>query len=76
TYFIDFLNQGDLLVFNHCKVMLERLFVSKNTGAKLEYLIVRIKNPKLFETHIKANLSPAFGSDIYVEDTLAKVLDK
>lgn len=56
--------------------MLARLYGSKTTGAKLEYLIERIKNPKLFETHIKANRSPAIGSEIYVEDTLAKVLDK
>lgn len=76
TDFIDFINPGDLLVFNNSKVMLARLYGSKTTGAKLEYLIERIKNPKLFETHIKANRSPAIGSEIYVEDTLAKVLDK
>ncbi|AJI44941.1 tRNA preQ1(34) S-adenosylmethionine ribosyltransferase-isomerase QueA [Francisella tularensis subsp. novicida] len=76
TDFIDFINPGDLLVFNNSKVMLARLYGSKTTGAKLEYLIERIKTPKLFETHIKANRSPAIGSEIYVEDTLAKVLDK
>ncbi|ALB01857.1 S-adenosylmethionine tRNA ribosyltransferase [Francisella persica ATCC VR-331] len=76
TDFIDFITPKDLLIFNNSKVMLARLYGSKTTGAKLEYLIERIKTPKVFETHIKANRSPAIGSEIYIEDTLAKVLDK
>jgi S-adenosylmethionine:tRNA ribosyltransferase-isomerase len=76
TDFIDFINPGDLLVFNNSKVMLARLFGEKITGAKLEYLIEKIKTPKVFETHIKANRSPAIGSQIYIQDTLAKVLEK
>lgn len=76
TDFIDFITPKDLLVLNNSKVMLARLYGSKTTGAKVEYLIERIKTPKVFEAHIKANRSPAVGSEIYIEDTLAKVLDK
>ncbi|QIV95923.1 S-adenosylmethionine--tRNA ribosyltransferase-isomerase [Allofrancisella inopinata] len=74
--FIDFINPKDLLVFNNSKVMLARLYGKKTTGAKLEFLVEKIKTPKVFETHIKANRSPNIGSEIYVQDTLAKVLDK
>lgn len=76
TDFIDFINPEDLLIFNNSKVMLARLYGEKTTGAKLEYLIERVKTPKIFETHIKANRSPTIGSEIYVQDTLAKVLEK
>lgn len=76
TDFIDFINPEDLLVFNNSKVMLARLYGQKTTGAKLEFLIEKVKTPKIFETHIKANRSPAIDSEIYVQDTLAKVLEK
>ncbi|APC97547.1 tRNA preQ1(34) S-adenosylmethionine ribosyltransferase-isomerase QueA [Francisella frigiditurris] len=76
TDFIDFINPKDLLVFNNSKVMLARLYGSKTTGAKLEFLIEKVKTPKIFETHIKANRSPVIGSEIYVQDTLAKVFEK
>ncbi|AJC49151.1 tRNA preQ1(34) S-adenosylmethionine ribosyltransferase-isomerase QueA [Allofrancisella guangzhouensis] len=74
--FIDFISSKDLLVFNNSKVMLARLYGEKITGAKLEFLIEKIRSPKLFLTHIKANRSPVIGSEIYIQDTLAKVLDK
>ncbi|ASG67866.1 tRNA preQ1(34) S-adenosylmethionine ribosyltransferase-isomerase QueA [Francisella halioticida] len=76
TDFLDFITSKDLLIFNNSRVMLARLYGKKATGAKLEYLIEKIKSPKVFETHIKANRSPAIGSEIYVQDTLAKVLEK
>ncbi|GAB4222556.1 MAG: tRNA preQ1(34) S-adenosylmethionine ribosyltransferase-isomerase QueA [Francisella sp.] len=76
TDFLDFITPKDLLIFNNSKVMLARLYGKKITGAKLEYLVEKIKSPKIFETHIKANRSPSIGSEIYIEDTLATVLDK
>ncbi|AFJ43970.1 tRNA preQ1(34) S-adenosylmethionine ribosyltransferase-isomerase QueA [Francisella orientalis] len=74
--FFEFITPKDLLVFNNSKVMLARLYGEKTTGGKLEFLIEKIKSPKVFETHIKANRSPVAGMEIYVQDTLAKVLEK
>ncbi|MGQ4005453.1 tRNA preQ1(34) S-adenosylmethionine ribosyltransferase-isomerase QueA [Francisellaceae bacterium CB300] len=74
--FIDFITPKDLLIFNDSKVMLARLYGKKTTGAKLEFLVEKIKTPKVFETHIKANRSPSIGSEIFIENTLAKVLEK
>lgn len=74
--FVDFITPKDLLIFNDSKVMLARLYGKKPTGAKLEYLVEKVKTPNIFETHIKSNRSPAIGSEIYVQDTLARVLEK
>jgi S-adenosylmethionine:tRNA ribosyltransferase-isomerase len=74
--FIDFITPKDLLIFNDSKVMLARLYGKKSTGAKLEFLVEKIKTPRVFEAHIKANRSPSIGSEIYIETSLAKVLEK
>jgi S-adenosylmethionine:tRNA ribosyltransferase-isomerase len=74
--FIGFINPEDLLIFNNSRVMLARLYGEKSTGAKLEFLVEKIKSPKLFLSHVKANRSPNIGSEIYIQDSLAKVLEK
>ncbi len=76
TDFIDFINPDDLLIFNDSKVMLARLYGEKTTGAKLEFLVEKIRSPKLFLSHVKANRAPSIGGEIYIQDSLAKVLEK
>ena len=74
--FLDFVTEKDLLIFNNSKVMLARLYGKKVTGAKLEFLVERVKTEKLFLSHIKANKAPNIGSEIYIGDKLATVLEK
>ena len=74
--FIDFITDKDLLVFNDSKVMLARIYGEKMTGAKLEFLIEKVKSDRVFLTHIKANRSPSIGSEILVGDAIATVLEK
>lgn len=38
---VDFLDEGDVLVFNNSKVFKARIFGSKKTGGKIEFLLVR-----------------------------------
>ena len=76
TDFIDFITDKDLLIFNNSKVMLARLYGQKPTGAKLEFLIEKVRSEKVFLTHIKANKAPTVGSEIYVGEQLATVLEK
>ncbi len=76
TDFVDFITDKDLLIFNNSKVMLARLYGKKPTGAKLEFLIEKVKTEKVFLTHIKANKAPNVGSEIYVGEQLATVLEK
>lgn len=69
--FIDlkqFLEPGDLLVFNDTKVIPARIYGHKDTGGKCEFLIERILNPKQALSHIKASKSPKAGSSIFVGD--------
>ncbi len=71
---IDYLNPGDLLVFNNSKVMKARLFGEKLTGAKIELLVERVFNPREFLSHIKANKALKPGTPIRLtEKTIAYV---
>ncbi|WP_324823869.1 tRNA preQ1(34) S-adenosylmethionine ribosyltransferase-isomerase QueA [Sinanaerobacter sp. ZZT-01] len=51
---VDYLNAGDCLVMNNSKVIPARLFgVKKNTGAKIEFLLIKRKAGDIWETLVK-----------------------
>lgn len=51
---IDYLNPGDCLVMNNSKVIPARMFgVKKNTGAKIEFLLIKRKAGDIWETLVK-----------------------
>jgi S-adenosylmethionine:tRNA ribosyltransferase-isomerase len=60
----DFLNPGDLLVFNNTKVIPARLYGHKATGGKVELLIERITGTHTFLAHIKASKALRAGGKI------------
>lgn len=62
----QFLNPGDLLVFNDTKVIPARMYGHKDTGGKCEFLIERILSPRQALSHIKASKAPKAGALIYV----------
>lgn len=67
--FIDlkqFLEPGDLLVFNDTKVIPARMYGQKDTGGKTEFLIERILTPRRALSHIKASKAPKAGTKILV----------
>lgn len=67
--FIDlkqFLQPGDLLVFNDTKVIPARMYGQKDTGGKCEFLIERILTPQRALSHIKASKAPKEGTTIFV----------
>lgn len=64
----EFLEPGDLLVFNDTKVIPARIYGHKDSGGKCEFLIERILNPKQALAHIKASKSPKAGSKLFVTD--------
>lgn len=67
--FIDlkqFLQPGDLLVFNDTRVIPARMYGHKSTGGKCEFLIERILSPTQALSHIKASKAPRTGTVIYV----------
>ncbi|MDP3744486.1 MAG: tRNA preQ1(34) S-adenosylmethionine ribosyltransferase-isomerase QueA [Methylotenera sp.] len=66
--FPNFLNTGDLLVFNDTRVIKARLFGQKHTGGNVEVLVERIINQHVVYAHVRASRSPRVGSLIKLSD--------
>ncbi|MBM3350626.1 MAG: tRNA preQ1(34) S-adenosylmethionine ribosyltransferase-isomerase QueA [Betaproteobacteria bacterium] len=64
----DFLNAGDLLVFNDTRVIKARLFGQKQSGGQVEVLVERILNDHTVYAHVRASRSPKPGSIIRLSD--------
>ncbi len=73
---IDFLEPGDLMVFNDTKVIPARIFGNKETGAKVEILVERIYSKDCILAHTRASRSPKPGSVILVGDYRFEVTDR
>lgn len=74
---VNYLNAGDLLVFNDSKVIPARFFGTKESGGKVEFLIEKIDNSQRFSAHIKASKAPKNNSKILLENGWhITVLDK
>ncbi|WP_037586004.1 tRNA preQ1(34) S-adenosylmethionine ribosyltransferase-isomerase QueA [Stenoxybacter acetivorans] len=54
----DYVNAGDVLVFNNTKVMKARLFGQKESGGKIEVLVERVIDAHTALAHIRASKSP------------------
>jgi S-adenosylmethionine:tRNA ribosyltransferase-isomerase len=64
---LDYLNAGDLLVFNNTRVIPARLFGQKATGGKLEILVERVLDSRRVLAHVRSSKSPKPGSRILIE---------
>jgi S-adenosylmethionine:tRNA ribosyltransferase-isomerase len=64
----DFLNAGDLLVFNDTRVIKARLFGHKHTGGNVEVLIERVINQHTAYAHVRASRAPKVGSLLKLSD--------
>ena len=67
TDLVDWLQAGDLLVFNNTKVIPARVYGQKETGGKVEVLVERITGANSCLAHVRASKSPKPGSRILVE---------
>ena len=70
----DFLNPGDLLVFNDTRVVPARLFGQKQTGGKIEVLVERILDDQTLLAHIRSSKSPRPGATLLLEDQINCVM--
>lgn len=68
TDLLEFVNPGDLLVFNNTRVVPARLFAHKMSGGKVEILIERMLAPQQALAHVRASKSPKPGSQLQLED--------
>ncbi|WP_068828151.1 tRNA preQ1(34) S-adenosylmethionine ribosyltransferase-isomerase QueA [Pseudomonas sp. BMS12] len=64
---LDYLQPGDLMVFNDTRVIPARLFGQKASGGKLEILIERVLDEQRVLAHVRASKSPKPGTLIHIE---------
>lgn len=59
---VDYLQAGDLLVFNDTRVIPARLYAQKQTGGRVEMLIERMLDEHRALAHLRASKSPKAGA--------------
>ncbi|WP_404414736.1 tRNA preQ1(34) S-adenosylmethionine ribosyltransferase-isomerase QueA [Marinospirillum sp.] len=64
---LDYLQPGDLMVFNNTRVIPARLFGQKETGGKVEVLIERPLDEHRALAHIRSSKSPKPGTRLLLE---------
>lgn len=64
---LDYLQPGDLMVFNNTRVIPARLFGQKETGGKVEVLIERPLDEHRALAHIRSSKSPRAGTRLQLE---------
>lgn len=64
----EWLNPGDLLVFNNTKVIPARLFGRKVSGGQVEILVERLLGKTSCLAQIRASKSPKQGSSLVLDD--------
>lgn len=64
---IDYLDAGDVLVFNNTRVIPARVYGQKASGGKLEILVERILDHQHALVHMRSSRSPKAGQQIYLE---------
>jgi len=73
----QYLQPGDLLVFNDSRVIPARLFGQKASGGKVEVFVERLLSSHEFLAHIRASKTPKPGTLIHLEhDWTLEVLEK
>ncbi len=73
----NFLKAGDVLVLNDTKVIPARIYGKKETGAKIEVLLLKKIGEKEYETLIKPGKRVKIGTKIYfADDIYGEVLEK
>ncbi len=65
---LDYVNSGDLLVFNDTRVIPARLYGQKQTGGQVEILIERLLPAQQVRAQIGASKAPKLGSSITLTD--------
>ena len=65
---LDYVNAGDLLVFNDTRVIPARLYGQKQTGGQVEILIERLLPAQQVRAQIGASKAPKPGSTISLSD--------
>lgn len=66
TDLVDYVEAGDLLVFNNSRVIKARLYGNKPSGGKVEILIERVLSPTRALCHVKTSKGLKPGAEVLV----------
>ena len=69
---IDYLNPGDCLVINNTKVIPARLYGKKDTGANVEFLLLKRIENDIWEAMVRPGQKLKSGSKVVFGDGLLK----
>ncbi len=72
----DYLEPGDLLVFNNTRVFPARLFGRKHSGGKVELLVERLLGDRRVLAHLRASKSPKPGTPMTLEGRIECVMSE
>ena len=70
----NYIEAGDVLVFNNTKVMKARLFGQKESGGKIEALIEHVLDNHTALAHIRSSKSPKPGTKLIFEGDIRTVM--
>ena len=70
SHLLDYIDAGDLLVFNDTRVFPARLFGRKESGGKIEVLVERILDSQRILAHLRSSKSPKAGTRLILEDAI------
>ncbi len=72
---LNYVQAGDLMVFNDTRVIPARVFGQKATGGKLEILVERIAEPTLVLAILRSSKTPKVGAELILEDATTIVVE-
>ena len=72
----QFVQPGDLLVFNDTRVIPARLFGRKQTGGRIEVMVERVLDSEHLLAHLRSSKSPKPGSQLILEDSIECVMQE
>jgi len=72
----EYVDAGDLLVFNNTRVIPARLFGQKQSGGKLEVMVERVLDKEYLLAHIRSSKAPKPGTRLILEKEIKCALVK
>lgn len=76
SHIIDYIESGDVLIFNNTKVMKARLFGHKDSGGKIEALVERVLDEHSALAHIRSSKSPKSGAILHFEGGIQAIMQQ
>ncbi len=70
----QFLERGDVLVFNDTRVIKARLFGEKDSGGRVEVLIERVVSAHVAWTQVRASKAPRPGTKLRLEGAISATM--